>query len=221
MTTERVKCGICGSMVLPATFDAFDGLCAQCIKIPPDKRNLAADVLSEKNPLQRAIGMYADLIDSLCSAIVDRDFGVITDPEITSARFYAFNSVNQLPEYHNEDEVGSEVVDRIEYFLFGITSECPLLYPIVTKLRSIAPTFNSIGRTVFFSSIGMSNAENAWFIRHLNDRPTFERYFTGSGITEEQVNIYNSYLKDLTPEAEQSASCNPLPAAELRRFFVS
>ncbi len=77
-------------------------------------------------------------------------------------------------------------------------SDRSLLVPIAEKLKAISPAFNSIGTTVFFTSMGMGVEEIAWLIRYLNDRPTFERFLDGAGIADHQVDAYNeSYGKEL------------------------
>lgn len=197
-TTERVKCALCDSLILPATAQANGGLCAQCAKIPPSRRELAAAVCAEPNPFERAMTMYSSLIDSLATKFSGRDFGAISDPEITAVRFYTLDSIGSLPLYDESTEVGSEVVDEIEYYLLADASVRSLLVPIAEKLKSISPAFNSVGRTVFFTTMGMGVEEIAWLIRYLNDRPTFERFLEGTELAEQQVDIYNeSYGKEL------------------------
>ncbi len=198
-TTERVKCALCDSMILSATTQANRGLCAQCVKIPPSRRELAAAVHAEPNPFERALAMYSSLVDSLATKFSGRDFGAVSDPEITAVRFYTPDSIRSLPLYDESSEVGSEVVDEIEYYLLADASDRSLLVPVVEKLKAISPEFNSVGRTVFFTSMGMAVEEIAWLIRYLNDRPTFERFLDGAGLAEQQVDIYNeSYGKELS-----------------------
>ena len=56
--------------------------------------------------------------------------------------------------------------------------------------------------------MGMGVEEVAWWIRYLNDRPTFERFLNGAGLTEEQVDVYNeSYDQELN-QAEQVSGGN-------------
>ena len=185
-------------MILPATAQSNDGLCAQCVKIPPSRRDLAAAVHTESKPFERALEMYSSLIGSLEVEFSGRNFGAISDPEITGVRFYTPDSVGSLPLYDESTEVGSEVVDEIEYYLLADASDRSLLVPIAEKLKAISPAFNSVGKTVFFTSMGMGVEEIAWLIRHLNDRPTFERFLDGAGLAEHQVDIYNeSYGKEL------------------------
>ena len=196
--TERVKCAICDSMILPATAQANNGSCAQCVKIPPSRRELTAAVLAEPNPFERAMTMYSSLIDSLTMRCSGRDFGAISDFEITGVRFYTPDSLGDLSLYDESYEVGSEVVDKIEYYLLADASGRSLLVPIAEKLKAISPAFNSVGKTVFFTSMVMGVEEIAWLVRHLNDRPTFERFLDGMGLAEQQVDIYNeSYGKEL------------------------
>lgn len=208
MATERVKCGICDSMILPATAQRNGGLCAQCVKIPPSRREIAAAVYAEPNPFEHALELYSSLIDSLVPRIVGRDFGAFGDPEFTGVRLYSTDSITGFPDFDQATEVGSDVVDEIEHYLLADASGRSILCPIVTKLRSISPAFNSVGKTVFVASMGMGVEEVAWWIRYLNDRPTFERFLNGAGLTEEQVDVYNeSYDQELN-QAEQVSGGN-------------
>jgi len=204
---SRVKCGICDSMILPMTAQTNGGLCAQCVKIPPCQRAIAAAVHAEPHPFDRAIAMYSSLIDSLAADCAERNLGAVSDPEFMAVRFYSPDSVIGLPDYNEATEVGSEVVDEIEYYLLADGSDRSLLGPIANKLRSLAPAFNSVGKTIFIASMGMGVEEVAWLIRYLNDRPTFERFLNEAGLTEEQVDIYNvPYGQELNQEAAQAAS---------------
>ena len=185
-------------MILPATAQSNGGLCAQCVKIPPSRRAIAAAVHAEPNPFEHALEMYSSLIDSIAPCIAGRDFGAIGDPEFTGARLYTSDCITGLPDFDQASEVGSEVVDEIEHYLLADASGRSILCPIVTKLRSVSPAFNSVGKTVFVASMGMGVEEVAWLIRYLNDRPTFERFLNRAGLTEEQVNVYNeSYDQEL------------------------
>lgn len=198
MATQRVKCAICDNRVLPATAQANDGLCAQCVKIPPAERAIAAAVHAEPHLLDRAIELYSSVIDSLAKESSCLHFGGIADPEFQAVRFYGFDTVGSSFDYDAATEIGSEAVDEIEPYLLAVGSAYSLLLPIATKLRSISPSLNSVGKTVFLGSWGMRPGEIGWLIRHLNDRPTFLRYLAGSGITEQEVDAYNeAYSKDL------------------------
>ena len=209
MMTERVKCGICDNTILPATAQDNGGLCAQCVKIPPSRRELVAAVHAEPNPFERALAMYSSLIDSLVMETSDRHFGAISDPEITSVRFYTLDSFSYNSICFESTEVGSEVVDKIDYYLLADASARSLLLPIASKLKTISPALNSVGKSVFFASWGMGVDEVAWLIRYLNDRPTFERFLMGSGVTEEQIDVYNKpYGLKLIQEAEQVGTSN-------------
>jgi hypothetical protein len=198
MTIQRVKCAICDNRVLPATAQANEGLCAQCVKIPPAERRIAAAVHAETHPLDRAIELYSSLIDSLAKESRYPYFGGIADPEFQAVRFYGFDTVSSSFDYDEATEIGSEGADEIEHYLHAADSGYSLLLPTATKLRSISPTLNLIGKTVFLGSWGMGPGEIGWLIRYLNDRPTFLRYLTGSGITEQEVDAFNeAYAKDL------------------------
>lgn len=198
MTTQRVKCAICDNTVLPTTAQANEGLCAQCVKIPPAQRAIAAAVHAEPHPLNRAIDLYSSLIDSLARESRHPYFGGIADPEFHAVRFYGFDTVGSSFDYDEATEIGSEAVDEIEHYLHAAGFGFSLLHPIATKHRAISPALNSSGKTVFLGSWGMGPGEIAWLIRYLNDRPTFLRYLAGSGITEQEVDAYNeAYAKAL------------------------
>lgn len=198
MTTQRVKCAICDNTILPATAQANEGLCAQCVKIPPSERAIAAAVHAEPHPLKRAIELYASLIDSLLKESRYSYIGGIADPEFKAVRFYGFDAVGSSFDYDEASEIGSEAADEIEHYLHAAGFGSSLLLPIATKLRSISPALNSSGKTVFLGSWGMGPGEIGWLIRYLNDRPTFLRYLAGSGITEQEVDAFNeAYAKDL------------------------
>ena len=199
MATERVKCAICDNMILPATAQVNEGLCAQCVKIPPGERAIAATVRAETNPLARAIELYSTLIDSLAKESTCRYFGGIADPGFKEVRFYGLDAVGGSFSYDGSTEIGSDTVDEIEHYLPAADPGYSLLLPIATKLRSISPSLNSSGKTVFLGSWGMGPGEIAWLIRFLNDRPSFARYLEETGITEEEVNVYNrAYSEELT-----------------------
>lgn len=208
MANERIKCGICNSMILPATAQSNGGLCAHCVKIPPPLREIAAAVHAERNPFEHALEMYSFLIDSLVPRILDRNFGAICDPEFAGARLFAPDSITGLPDFDLATEVGSEVIDEIEHYLLADASGGSIFFPIVTKLRSVSPAFNSVGKTVFVASTGMRVEEVAWLIRYLNDRPTFERFLNEAGLTEEQVDVYNESYNHELSQAEQASSGN-------------
>lgn len=191
MSSHRIKCSICDRMILPATAEANGGLCAQCVKIPPARREIAAAVHAEADPLGRAIEQYDSLIDSLAAACAGRDLGAMADPEFTGVRFYAPETVRTLPAYDEATEVGAEQVDEIEHYLLAAAPGYSLLRPIATKLREISPSFNAAGRTVFVASMGMRREEIAWLIRYVNDRPAFDRFLRDAGLTEAAVDVYN------------------------------
>ena len=43
----------------------------------------------------------------------------------------------------------------------------------------------------------MGHGEIAWLIRFLNDRPTFDRYLGETGITEQEVDVFNGAYADV------------------------
>ena len=190
-------------MILPATAAANQGLCAQCVKIPPARRDSLRTVSAEPDPLGRAIALYSSLIDTLVNESTNRNFGGITNPEFEGMRLYTLDAVGPSFEYDAATELGSAAVDEIEHYLLAATPKFSLLSPTLAKLRSVSPSFNAKGKTVFLGSWGMGPAEIGWLIRHLNDRPTFLRYLHETGVTEEEVNAFNeAYGKDLN-SAEQ------------------
>ena len=210
MATERVKCGICDSMILPSTAEANGGLCAQCVKIPPSRRQIAAAVHAEPNPFDRAVAMYSSLVDSLARDSSVRDFGAIGDPSLEGVRFYTFESLSGSFSFDEAVELGSDAVDEIEVYLKKAESGYSLLGPMLSKLKTVAPAFNANGKTVFLGSWGMEPGEIGWMIRRINDRETFERYLQSAGISEEAVEAYNEACeRDLT-QGEQGAAGQPL-----------
>jgi hypothetical protein len=192
-------------MILPATAKVNEGLCAQCVKIPPANRSIAAAVHAEPNPLSRAIDLYSSLIDSLATESTCRYFGGISDPEFEGFRFYGLDALGGSFSYDESSEVGSDTVNKIEHYLLAADPGYSLLLPIARRLRSISPLYNSSGKTVFLGSWGMGSGEIAWLIRFLNDRPTFDRYLEEIGITEQEVDIYNEAYAEELNKAEQEA----------------
>ncbi|HWQ90315.1 MAG TPA: hypothetical protein VN673_01495, partial [Clostridia bacterium] len=191
MAAERVKCLICSNMILLATSRANAGLCAQCIKISPADRAIAAAVNAEPNPLGRAIELYLSLIDALIEKSTDRNFGAISDDEFEAMRFYTMETVGGSFAYDEATELGSAAVDEIEHYLLAASPDYSLFSPIVEKLQSVSPLFNANGKTVFLGSWGMGPGEIGWLVRFLNDRPTFDRYLHETGTTEGEVDAFN------------------------------
>jgi hypothetical protein len=208
MITHRAKCTICGTTILPATHHANGGLCAQCVKIPPAKRTLAATVKAESNPLRRAIELYSALIEKLVNESTDRHFGAIGDPFLEGVRFYTFERISGCFNYDEAVELASEDVDEIEAYLAHAEAGYTLLYPILSKLKAVAPAFNQKGRIVFLGSWGMGPGEIGWIIRRINDRVTFDRYLHSTGISEQTVDVYNEASEQLLSRAEQADAGN-------------
>ena len=206
MATDRVKCGICDSMILLATAQANGGLCAQCIKIPQSRRDIAAAVHAEPNPFNRAVVMFSSLVDSLARDCSNRYFGAIGDPFLECVRFYTFETLSGRFSFDEAVELGSDAVDDIEFYLMAADSGYKLLLPMLSKLRTVAPVFNANRKAVFLGSWGMGPGEIGWMIRSLNDRAAFERYLQDAGIGEDVVDAYNEAYNRHFIEAEQEAS---------------
>ncbi|HSI84448.1 MAG: hypothetical protein ACAI35_26525 [Candidatus Methylacidiphilales bacterium] len=191
MASERVKCVICDNMILSATAEANEGLCAQCVKIPPSKHKIKAAVLAEANPLGRAIELYLSLIDSLVDQSAGRNFGAIADPQFEAVRFYTLETVGEAFYFDEAKELGADAVDEIEHYLNAADPGYSLLLPIEAKMRSVSAAFNATGKTVFLGSWGMGPGEIGWRIRRINDRDTLDRYLHSAGITEDVIDAYN------------------------------
>jgi len=167
------------------------------------------------NPLHIAIERYKVLIDDLAKE-TDRHFVALGDPNLEGVRFYTFSSLRCNFNYDEATELGADVVDGIEEYLMQVDDSYTLLAPILSKLKSVAAPFNTRGFTVFLGSWGMGPGEIGWMIRKINNRAIFEEYLQSAGISEEAVDAYNQSYQQELEKAEQSASCNPLPAAEFR-----
>ncbi|HSI84345.1 MAG: hypothetical protein ACAI35_24080 [Candidatus Methylacidiphilales bacterium] len=191
MATERVKCVICENLILVATAQANEGLCAQCSKLPLSKRKIKAAVLAEADPLARAIELYLSLIDSLVDQSAGRNFGAIADPQFEAVRFYTLETVGGAFDFDEAKELGADAVDEIEHYLNAADPGYSLLVPMEAKMRSVSAVFNATGKTVFLGSWGMGPGEIGWMIRRINDRDTFDRYLHSTGITEDVVDAYN------------------------------
>ena len=190
-------------MILPATAEANQGLCAQCVKIPPEKRDAARAVNAGLDPFDHAIALYFSLIDTLVSESSNRNFGGIADPAFEGIRFYTLDAIGASFQNDAVTELGSTAVDEIEHYLLAATPKYSLLPHMLTKLRSVSPLFNSKGKTIFLGSWGMSPGEIGWFIRYLNDRPTFDRYLHETSITEAEVDACNAAcIKELNEEEQ-------------------
>jgi hypothetical protein len=192
-------------MILPATAEANNGLCAQCIKLSPAELVVARAIKGGLNPIHHAINRYSSLIDTLARDALGMNFGGIGDPLFEGIRFYSFETLSGSFNYYEAVERGSEAVDELELYLSAATPGYSLFFPVLTKLKSVAAILNSNGKSVFLGSWGMGPGEIGWLIRHLNDRSAFDRYLREAGITEEDVNVYNdAYARELH-EAEQAS----------------
>jgi hypothetical protein len=215
---DRARCTICGSTIcgstiLAGTHHANGGLCAQCAKIPPAKRALAATVKAEANPLRRAIELYSALVDKLVAESTHRHFGAIGDPILEGVRFYTIERLSGSFNCDETVELASENVDEIEAYLSQAEAGYTLLHPMLAKLITVAPAFNANGRTVFLGTWGMGPGEIGWMIRRINDRKTFDRYLQSVGIPEERVDAYQVAFEQDLNHAEQKILATGVPPA--------
>jgi hypothetical protein len=206
MTTDKLKCVLCDRMVLPVTAAANAGLCAQCVKLSPATRSLRRSIKEGLDPLEHAINLYYSHIDTLVKEFAYGNFCALGDALFTSVRFFTFDKLTGCFDYNESTELGSEAVDEIEIYLSEVHTDFSVFTPILTKLLSVSPILNSDGKTVFLGSWGMGPGEIAGLIRFLNDRPTFDRYLEETGITEEEVDVYNRAYAEEPTEAIQAGS---------------
>ncbi|MFC7339721.1 hypothetical protein ACFQY0_21225 [Haloferula chungangensis] len=136
--------------------------------------------------LDRALFLYGKLIDSL-GVEPNHHLVLLGDPSVESARIYSFPALSGVFSYDEATEIKSDQVDYIEELLMEHDSPYTLVQPLCTKLRDVAPVFNSVGFSVFVGSWGMGPEEIGWWIRHLNNRPSFEKYLATTGVNESAV----------------------------------
>jgi hypothetical protein len=87
--TDRLKCSECDNMILPQTAASNDGLCSQCVKVPPELR-------AAKREFER------QLADGVVFVPNDRERSTASIPaEITSGQW------EPQPEYYAENEIDS------------------------------------------------------------------------------------------------------------------
>ena len=158
-------------------------------------------------PLAQAIQRYEVLIDAL-AADSDHHFGAIGDSNLEGVRFYTLNNLSGYFSYDEAIELAEDAVNEIEEYLMRADSGYTLLAPMLRKLRSVAPTFNANGKTVFLGSWGMGPGEIGWMIRRINDREIFERYLQSAGISEETVDAYDEACERDLNQAEQGGDGN-------------
>ena len=158
-------------------------------------------------PIDRAVSRYEMLVDRLAETPNRHLFG-IGDPVMESVRFFTFEQLSGNLDYSCAVELASDEVDEIERDLLNAEQPCSLLPPLVSKLRSVSPRFNSLAKVVFVGSWGMGPGEIGWMIRALNNRSCFERYLEASGIEEGQVDAYNEAYERDFKEAEQVMAPN-------------
>jgi hypothetical protein len=156
------------------------------------------------NPLHLAIERYEELIDHLAQE-ANRHLVALGDPELEGVRIYTFSSIKSNFNYDEATELGAAVVDGIEEYLIQVDGAYSLLHPILSKLVSVAPRFNTNGFTVILGSWGMAPSEIGWMIRKINNREIFDRYLQSSGVSEASVDAYNESYQQELEEAEQAA----------------
>ena len=212
MPDDKVACTACRKMILPATAERNQGLCAQCIKLSPAMLVVVRAVRGGLDPMRHAIPRYLSLIDTLARDALDapeRYFGGLGDPAFTAFRFYSFETLSGSFDYGEAVERGSEVVDELELYLSEARPEQSLFVPFLGKLKSVAPVLNANGKCVFIGSWGMGPAEVGFWVRYLNDRSAFERYLREVRITEEDVDAYQGAFERKFHEAEQANRDEP------------
>ncbi|MES2920097.1 MAG: hypothetical protein V4819_01025 [Verrucomicrobiota bacterium] len=156
-------------------------------------------------PIDRAVNRYERLVDRLAETPNRHLFG-IGDPSLECVRFYTFEQLSGNLDYGCAVELASDEVDEIERDLLNADQPYSLLLPLVAKLRSVSPRFNSLAKVVFLGSWGMGPGEIGWMIRSLNNRSCFEQYLEACSIEEEQVDAYNEACERDFKEAEQNAA---------------
>ncbi|MES2467554.1 MAG: hypothetical protein V4675_09665 [Verrucomicrobiota bacterium] len=142
------------------------------------------------DPFLQAVEQYGVLIDQLAED-ASRHFGAIGDPMFEGIRFYTFDTITGSFDFDEAIELASEATYEIESCLMRIKGDYTLLAPILTKLKSVAPAFNTNGKTVFLGSWGMAPGEIGWMIRHINRRKAFDDYLQSASIDEATVDRYN------------------------------
>jgi hypothetical protein len=147
--------------------------------------------------LAQAIQKYESLIDEF-SLNPDRNLAAIGDPLLEGVRFHTFDKLPGHLDSRLFIELAEHAVDEIEATLMQARDDYTLLDPILAKLQSVAAAFNAKGKTVVLASWGMSPSEVGWMIRRINSRPVFEEYLLTAGISEADVEVYDTaYEKDL------------------------
>jgi hypothetical protein len=159
------------------------------------------------DPFVQAIEQYDLLIDRLAFD-TSRHFGAIGDPLLEGVRFYTFNALTGSFGDDTAVELGASAVDKIEESLMCIKCSYTLFAPILQKLESVAPAFNSNGKTVFMGSWGMGPGEIGWMIRRINERIVFEDFLHSASIDEATVDQYNKAFSEELNRAQQAGSSN-------------
>ena len=93
-------------------------------------------------PLADAIQRYESLANELAQDS-NRHFGAIGDPNLEGVRFYTFEKLSGSFDFDDAVELGSDAVDEIEDYLMQAETEYTLLVPILSKLKAVAPAFNT------------------------------------------------------------------------------
>jgi hypothetical protein len=159
------------------------------------------------DPFIHAVEQYNVLIDRLAQD-ASRHFGAIGDPLLEGLRFYTFDSLTDSFGYDKAVELAAEAVDEIEESLSRVDGSYTLLAPILLKLESVAPAFNTNGKIVFMGSWGMGPGEIGWMIRRINERKVFEEFLHSASIDEATVDQYNDAFAEELNQAQQAGSSN-------------
>ncbi|WP_269541514.1 hypothetical protein [Cerasicoccus fimbriatus] len=198
MTTTRVNCIACDTMILPATAERFGGLCAQCAKLPSDQLDVKRQIKEGINPLDHAIELTKRLIQRLITEYPNQHIVAIADPIFEAARFYTCDVIPRAFDYDEMKELNPDISDEIELYTSEIEGEYSLLKPIAQELKSISPELNLRGKVAVAASWGMGREEIGWMIRYLNTRDRFEEYLERWKMDESDIDQLNqAYNQEL------------------------
>jgi hypothetical protein len=192
MNPGTSQCTLCGHVIQKMTAIANGGLCAQCVRLPARRIAARRQINAGLDPLQHAIELYGSLVAKIAKESAEHHWGGMGDPKFESVRFYTFENLTGGFEHDEAVEIGADEVDEIQGYLSEVKGARSLYLPLLQALKIIAPVTNAKGGIVFLGSWGMGPDEMGWGIRHLNDRPSFERYLKGAGITEAEVSAFDA-----------------------------
>ncbi len=195
------NCTLCELVIQESTSRIHGGLCAQCTKLSPACLRVRRQIASGLDPFKHTIQLYASEISKLSWSISGGYFGAIGDPMFESLRLYRFECLEGCFDFDRAVDLSPDVVDEIEDYSSEVKQRYSLQDPISQIFKTVAPSINSRGGTVFVGSWGMGPEEIALSIKHLNDRSLFVSYLSACGITEAEVDRYDTN----DPENEQGA----------------